>query len=192
MQFRRALVVMLYAHYEGFCKFALLQYIRAVNQVAIKCEEATSAIVAGAWARIFVEIEIGNRKSNIFSSKLPDDTRLHRFARRRDFVEQFAEFAGKVARIPEGTIDIESDLWPIVMQKNLYLLGFNHNIFSGHDNAINQLINRRNNIAHGADRNGFTAEEYGKLEFAVFEIMDDLMDIIMDAIQKERYRRQRF
>ena len=189
MQFRRALVVMLYAHYEGFCKFALLQYVRAVNRATIKCEEATFAIVAGAWEKIFVELEIGNQKASIFRNKLPDDSRLHRFARRRDFVELFTEFTGQIVRIPEDTVDTESNLWPIVIQKNLYFLGLDHTIFSKHDKTIYQLINRRNNIAHGTDRNGFTAEQYENLESTVFEIMDDLMHIIMDAIQEERYKR---
>jgi hypothetical protein len=37
MQFRRALVVMLYAHYEGFCKFALERYVRSVNDACLEC-----------------------------------------------------------------------------------------------------------------------------------------------------------
>jgi hypothetical protein len=188
MLFRRALVVMLYAHYEGFCKFALLQYVKAINRAAIKCEEASFAIVAGAWAKIFLELEMGNQKSSIFRSKLPDDSRLHRFSRRRNFVEQMAEFRGLVAQIPEDTVDTESNLWPIVMQKNLYVLGLEHTLFSEHDNTIQQLVNRRNNIAHGTDRNGFTAEQYEKLESAVFRIMDDLMQVVINAIGEERYK----
>jgi hypothetical protein len=189
MQFRRALVLMLYAHYEGFCKFALLQYLKAINRAAIRCEEATSAIVAGAWSRVFTAMEIGDRKSEIFRGSLPDDAKLHRFARRRDFVEQFSEFAKQVALVPEDTIDTESNLHPVVMQKNLYRLGLNHDVFSKHDGNILHLINRRNNIAHGADKNGLTENEYGQLESTVFKIMDDLMDIVMEAIQKESFRR---
>ena len=75
------------------------------------------------------------------------------------------------------------------MQKNLYCLGLDHAIFSEHDTIIFQLINRLNNIADGADRDGFTAEQYEKLESAVFEIMDHLMNIIIEAIQEERYKR---
>jgi RiboL-PSP-HEPN len=134
-------------------------------------------------------MEIGDRKSEIFRGSLPDDAKLHRFARRRDFVEQFSEFAKQVALVPEDTIDTESNLHPVVMQKNLYLLGLNHDVFSKHDGNILHLINRRNNIAHGADKNGLTENEYGQLESAVFKIMDDLMDIVMEAIQKESYRR---
>jgi hypothetical protein len=189
MKYRRALVVMLYAHYEGFCHFALLQYVRAVNQAAMMCEEATSAIVAGAWAKVFTAMETGDQKSSIFRSKLPDDTALHRFAHRRDFIEQFANFTKQAAQIPDDTVNTESNLWPIVMQKNLYRLGLDHDVFSHHDRTISRLIHRRNSIAHGGDHNGFTAKEYEDLESAVFKIMDDLMDIIMDAIQQEKYRR---
>jgi hypothetical protein len=107
-QFRRALVVMLYAHYEGFCHFALLQYVKEVNQAAIMCGDATPAIVAGAWSKVFTAMENGDRKSTIFRNRLPDDTQLHRFARRRDFIEQFADFAKQTTQLPEDTIDMES------------------------------------------------------------------------------------
>jgi RiboL-PSP-HEPN len=180
---------MLYAHYEGYCKFALIQYVRAVNQASIKCEDATPAIVAGAWSKVFRVIESGDQKASIFKNSLPDDAQLHRFARRRDFIEQFSDFTKQVAQISEDTIDTESNLWPIVMQKNLYLLGLNHDVFSKHNSEIRHLINRRNNIAQGADKKGLTEKEYERLESSVFKIMDDLMDIIIEVIQNERYRR---
>jgi hypothetical protein len=51
-------------------------------------------------------------------------------------------------------------------------------------------MHRRNNIAHGADRKGLTEKDYRCLETAVFKIMDDLMGLVMDARQKEQYKRQ--
>jgi hypothetical protein len=155
-----------------------------------KCgEDATYAIVAGAWSKVFTAMELGDQKSNIFRNTLPDDTQLHRFARRREFVERFVDFVGQIAQISEDTIDMESNLRPVVLQKNLYLLGLDHNAFSRHDGTISHLINRRNNIAHGADRNGLREDDYKRLEASVFKIMDDLMDLIMDALQQEQYRR---
>lgn len=188
MQFRRALVVMLYAHYEGFCKFALERYVRAVNDADIKCGEATAAVVAGSWRKIFTAIETGDQKSKVFKSRLPNDDRLHRFARRREFIEEFRDFESQVAEIPSDTIDTESNLWPIVMQKNLYLIGLDHEAFSQHDGNIRQLMHRRNNISHGLERDGLTAQKYNKIERAVFKIMDDLMTLLMDAIAMEHYK----
>jgi hypothetical protein len=189
MQFRRAIVVMLYAHYEGFCKFALIQYIKAINQSSLKCNELISEIVASAWSKVFAAIENGDPESRIFRRELPNDKRLRRFARRRDFLDQFIEFTSEIAQIPEELVDTEANLWPHIMKRNLYLLGLDCDILSKYDQNIGLLIGRRNNIAHGADRNGFTSEEYNALESVVFEVMDDLTSIIMESIKREKYRR---
>jgi len=181
------MLVMVYAHYEGFCKFALERYVKAVNDASIKCGEASAPVVAGSWSAIFSAVESGDQKSKIFKSKLPDDERLHRFARRREFVEKFRDFEELVAEVPGDTVDTESNLWPIVMQKNLYLIGLDHEAFSKHDGDISQLMRRRNNISHGLERDGLTAQKYDRIERAVCRIMDDLMTLVMDAIANELY-----
>jgi hypothetical protein len=188
MQFRRSLVVMLYAHYEGFCKFALERYVKAINAARLTCADATPAVVAGTWHQLFTAVESGDRKAKIFKSTLPHDERLHRFARRREFVEKLDELVKMPIDVPDGTVDTESNLWPIVMRKNLFLVGLDHDAFSKHDGQIQTLMNRRNNIAHGAEREGLRADDYEKLEKSVLKIMDDLMDLVMDAISKEAFR----
>jgi len=115
--YRRSLVVMLYAHYEGFCKAALLQYATHVNRANLACRDASSAIVASSWMQVFHEVENAKAKSRVFRSLLPDDTELHRFARRRHFVEQIAEFETMRAKIPDEVVDTESNLSPVVMKK---------------------------------------------------------------------------
>jgi hypothetical protein len=51
--FRRAVVVLLYAHFEGFCKFALLVYVNEVNKAQVKCHEASYALAAASLADLF-------------------------------------------------------------------------------------------------------------------------------------------
>jgi hypothetical protein len=188
--YRRSLVVMLYAHYEGFCKAALLQYVRAVNEAKLRCGEAVSAIVATSWMNIFKEIESAETKSRIFRALLPDDTQLHRLARRRHFVEQIDEFHQMPATLPDEAVDVEDNLSPIVMKKVLYRVGIDHEAFAYHDGDILFLLNRRNNISHGVERKGIEERTYEKLEKAVFQIMDDLMDLIIDAIKDEVFKRK--
>jgi len=188
--YRRSLVVMLYAHYEGFCKAALLQYVRVVNAAGLTCGDATPAIVASSWIEIFRGIENTQSKSAFFKAKLPDDTQLHRFARRREFVEQIANFERLRATIPEQAVDVEDNLSPIVMKKVLYKIGVDHDAFVLHDGDILHLLNRRNNISHGVERKGVDESSYVKLETSVFRIMDDLMDLVIGAIRSEHYRRQ--
>ena len=45
-KYRRALVPMLYAHYEGFCKVALEHYVIVVNEAGIACEAASQMFLA--------------------------------------------------------------------------------------------------------------------------------------------------
>jgi MAE_28990/MAE_18760-like HEPN len=188
--YRRSLVVMLYAHYEGFCKAALLQYVRAVNAANLRCGEAISAIVASCWMNIFKEIENAATKSRIFRALLPDDTQLHRFARRRHFVEQINEFHQMPATLLDEAVDVEDNLSPIVMKKVLYRVGINHEAFANHDGDIISLLNRRNNISHGVERKGIEEKTYENLEHMVFTIMDDLMDLVIDSIKNEIFKRK--
>src|SRR5256885_12430645 len=81
-QFRRALVLILYAHFEGFCKFALQAYAAEINRSGLKCKNATPQIAASAWADVFDALEDWDRKNRVFARALPHDEFLHKFARR--------------------------------------------------------------------------------------------------------------
>jgi hypothetical protein len=189
--YRRSLVVMLYAHYEGFCKAALLQYVRAVNDANLFCKDATTSIIATSWMNIFKEIESADVKSKIFRAQLPDDTQLHRFARRCHFVEQIDEFHQLPAKLPYEAVDTESNLSPIVMKKLLFGVGIAYDAFASHDDHISQLLNRRNHISHGIERKGIDERSYEELQRAVFQIMDGLMDLVIESIENEAFRQKR-
>src|SRR5437763_7460 len=71
---RKALVVMLYSHYEGFCKVALLIYLHAVNRAGLKCADVNDALAAAALAPLF-DMVVSGGKHSLFRRSLPDDTR---------------------------------------------------------------------------------------------------------------------
>src|SRR5205807_2364342 len=98
-ELRKSLVLVLYAHFEGFCVFALQHYLNAVNALRLPCREVTPAIVAGAWERLFNQMEKGDEKSKIFKQKLPNDAGLHRHWRRRHFVESIETFYEEAVRL---------------------------------------------------------------------------------------------
>src|SRR5206468_479036 len=104
-QFRRALILILYAHFEGFCKFALTLYVNAVNSESIACGEANYAIAAASLADLFMAIRDPERKCPEFRRQLPDETALHRFARDREFVERTADFDRRTVRIPDRVVE---------------------------------------------------------------------------------------
>ncbi len=80
-RFRRALVLLLYAHFEGFCRFALLLYVRNVNATGIKCDEANFAIAAASLSDLFKTLRNPEKKIPEFKHSLPGDVNLHQFGR---------------------------------------------------------------------------------------------------------------
>src|ERR1700677_570329 len=76
-RFRRAQLVMLYAHVEGFCKLAFLVYIKAINASEISMSSASDELVASAFSDLFHALHHGDEKGKVFAAKLPADPKLH-------------------------------------------------------------------------------------------------------------------
>lgn len=188
-RYRRALVLLLYAHYEGFCKFAFTLYATAINSSGISCGEATFAIAAASLNDMFRNLRNPQKKCDLFRRELPDDPKLHRFAREREFIERSAEVERRPVKIPDDVVDTESNLTPVVMKKNLYRLGLPHDQFELHDGEIHQLLNLRNGVSHGELKDGIEDTAYMRLRAATFSIMSGLGTAIMKALSEKAYSR---
>jgi MAE_28990/MAE_18760-like HEPN len=55
--------------------------------------------------------------------------------------------------------------------------------------VINQLLTRRNAVAHGSERAGLDEKDYTNLEQAVNLVMDELVKALTEAIAGETFRR---
>lgn len=190
-QYRRALVVMLYAHLEGFCKFAFSAYANAVNGAQIRCGDANYAIAAASLADLFEALHNSEGKCQEFKNALPEDRKLHRFAREREFLQSTVEFENRVARIPDGVVDMESNLNPNTLRKNLFRLGFKHDQFKDLDGDVSRLASWRHAIAHGRARAGVKATEYASLFEAATKVMREVSREIASAAQEGSYLRPR-
>jgi hypothetical protein len=188
-RYRRVLVLILYAHFEGFCKVALGTYVNAVNRLGVNCGEANYAIAAAGLADLFRELRDPNRKSDLFRRTLPDDAKLHRFARDREFVELTDHFGERAVNIPDYVVDTESNLTPVVLRKNLFRLGFDHDLFAHLDGDVNRLLGYRNNIAHGAAKAGMDRKTYEALRDAVIRIIHEVTALIAQSFQEKKYLR---
>jgi hypothetical protein len=188
-RYRRALVLLLYAHYEGFCKFAFILYATTINSSGISCGEASYAVAAASLNEMFRNLRNPQKKCDLFRRDLPDDAKLHQFAREREFIEQTAEVEKRPVNIPDDVVDTESNLTPIVLGKNLYRLGLPHDQFEAHDGEIHQLLNLRNGVAHGDLKDGIEEIAYMRLRAATFAIMTGLGTGIMKALAEKTYSR---
>jgi hypothetical protein len=186
-QYRRAVILVLYAHFEGFCKFGFELYRTTINSEQISCADATPAIAAAGWAQIFKELRDPTKKCADFKNSLPDDGKLHRFARDREFMERMVEFGQLPVTIPDDFVDTESNLKPVVLRKILYRLGLPHDQFEQHEGQISRLLNTRNKIAHGEDRAGVKEIEYEQLRKLVFQMMDAIKNKIIEYLRQEAF-----
>ena len=129
------------------------------------------------------------KKSKIFRRELPEDFKLHRFAREREFVERLEEVDSREVNIPDNVVDTESNLTPTVLRKNLYRLGLPHDQFDAHAPDINRLLGIRNGISHGALKAGIEEKTYEQLKTATADIMTNLSAGVMKALSDEAYVR---
>lgn len=188
-RFRRALILLLYAHFEGYCRFALVLYLQAINGEQITCGEANFALAAAALSDVFAALRDPEKRSDLFRNQLPDDRELHRFARDREFLQRTAEYEARPLNVPDKVVDTESNLWPVVLRKMLFRLGLAHDKFSHLDGEMWQLLNARNDIAHGRSKDGVDERRYLALRSAVFSIMDEVRRGVLHALLQQAYLR---
>lgn len=186
-KYRKSLVLMLYSHFEGFIKICLLSYIQYINSLQMKREVFNEKLVVSSMNREFNAYDNNDEKCKVFKKKLPEDKRLHRFYRRVNFIEELNDFKQSELFISDETIDTESNLWYIVLQKNLYKAGLPVDLFEDISGDIDGLVNRRNSIAHGTERAGVKENEYTKWEAKTYRIMEDIIKCIYHNVCHEKY-----
>jgi hypothetical protein len=185
---RKALVVMLYAHFEGVCKSIISIYVNKLNLLQLPVRDVAPSLGAASLSDVFQALRDPNRKCKEFSKQLPDDTALHRFARDLEFVEVAWQIAGRPMQIDvDQTVDTESNLKPVVLRKILYRLGLDPKMAEPWEGVINQLLNRRNDVAHGTAKSGLAEKDYTALEQAVNLVIDALVQAISQAVSNQLY-----
>lgn len=121
--YRRSLVVFLYAHFEGFFQFALTHYIKTINDQMIPCSKANTHLISATLTSVFKALRDDNAKCDFFRIDAPEDVKLHRFFRETQFIENSSSILSRIVSIETTSIDLESNLSPVVVKKNLYKLG---------------------------------------------------------------------
>jgi hypothetical protein len=190
-RFRRAQLVMLYAHAEGFCKVALLIYLKAVNDRKIRRSSACDELVASSLGELFHAIQFGDKKGKVFHTAAPADDKMLLLFRKRDFVCELDSIMDQPLAVPDAVVNMEDNLNSAVLRKSLFSLGFPLDLMEPYEENLNELVNRRNSIAHGIDDASVRATDYARLEKAVFEAMDLTVLTIIEALEQESYLKPR-
>lgn len=188
---RRAMLVMLYAHLEGFCKVALTTYVKVINRAAPTCQQVQESIAAASFEDVFHALTYGDKKGKVFASPPPGDPKLLAFSRHRDFFAELTSLMERPVNLPESVVNTEDNLGADALRRNLFRLGFSSDAMSEYYIALDELKNRRNNIAHGADDSPIKDPIFEGLRKSVFEVMDLLTLAIIEAVEHRSFLRSK-
>lgn len=189
-RFRRANILLLYSHYEGFCKFMFNLYVTTINAAGLRSRDVNFALAAASLDQVFRELRNPQGKAVEFRGIMPEDTKLQVFARDKAFLEKSSDFENRPLMIPDTVVDTESNLKPIVLRKNLFRLGFPHDALQSVEGHIHRLLLIRNEIAHGASSRVIPFSEYEELRQAAFKVMDEVKRFVISYLQSSNYLRR--
>ncbi len=160
----RAGWALLYAHYEGFCKFALTVYYDAIRSLG-KCYKDLPLKMQALALDKQMKVVRGLPTVELLSKIANFDI---------DILHKKAEF-------PD--VDTESNLWPSVLQVLLDGAEILLPSLAMHNRSIYTLVSRRNKIAHGERDNINEYSYYVQFSDVVHTLMYDLAISIDDKIK---------
>lgn len=187
--YRRATILLVYAHMEGFCQFCLLHYVRFVNQQELTCGEVSYRIAASCMKDVFHDLRYPESKTNDLDVPDAKESSLVTLAREDIFLEKISQFYEEKAQLSDKVVDLESNLKPIVLRKNLFRLGLSYSLFDDYMGDIHRLLRVRNDIAHGSRKSGIKKNEYEEMRDSGKKVMEGVKHEISQAVKESRFCR---
>ena len=184
---RRANICLIYAHIEGFIKFAFTLYITAINQLSLNCQDVIPILRAAVYLDDFKKLTNIDHKSKLFKKTFPFDSHLHRLFRQAEFFESINDYLSTKVVIKDKYINTESNVGKEVLEKLLYQVGLPHDYLSSITKILNKLKNKRNDISHGVDMSIIKERDYNEYINITFIILHELTTLIFDAYKNEKY-----
>ncbi|RLA39500.1 MAG: hypothetical protein DRR42_27105 [Gammaproteobacteria bacterium] len=167
----RSCTALLYAHYEGFCKFCWDAYLDAVEKDSSIFTEQLVEDLAILSVKKLLKSARGNLSDrglwNLAHTDLP--ARLN--------------IRPKFEVRPET----ESNLWPNLLRDNLGLIGLSSCQLEEFSTQLGSLVGKRNGIAHGERLTIKGIDEFGQFEKAALMVMHDVALTMIDSIKNRSY-----
>ena len=182
--YRKALITMLYAHFEGFCKSALRIYVRAINEEKLACSKVNECIAASSLVDLFQAIDDPNKDCDFFTIASPYKN-TKRFFRHHYFIMELNNLLKNEVNLSQEILNTDSNLKIHVLGKILYELGLSYNLFDSHIGTISNLVDRRNYYAHGENVSGIDEKSYLILFESTHTIMSELKNILFESLKNK-------
>ncbi|MEQ8998025.1 MAG: MAE_28990/MAE_18760 family HEPN-like nuclease [Coleofasciculus sp. B1-GNL1-01] len=166
----RALWAMLYAHYEGFCKFAWDLYLDELQKAGVKRKNCKDEI-----AKLSLQKQFKRLKGDLSPES------IWNFGQTgfRTMLEDNLDFQVK--------LETKSNLYPQLFKENSLKVCLSCTLVDQYEIELKGLVRRRNEIAHGQKMIIKDLNEYKKYEDAAIEVMHELAIAIVDCLDQRLY-----
>src|SRR6266478_1806320 len=174
----RAAWAMLYAHYEGFCLFALSLFLDEVKKSGARRDRCELPLILFSLEETFRKVRKG--------TPTPD---LHTFCSETFPALMSAAIEFEVDESGEFVIAGRSNLFAKHLLEHCETMCLMESCIEKNKTKLGLLVTRRNKIAHGQQEVVRDLTEYKHYEDATIEVMHDLAVAIVDAIDNKSYLR---
>jgi hypothetical protein len=169
----RALWTMLYAHYEGFCKFCWeVLLVEIEKDGCFRCN-AVEHIARLSLEKVFQEFRKDTSAIAIWS-----------------FLHTIVPGEMNKPLIFPTRLETRSNLWPQVARDNNAAVGLTTTQIDAHWAHLRALVGRRNEIAHGRKLVVESIDEYAEYEKVVMLVLHELAVSVVDTLNKRSFARQ--
>jgi hypothetical protein len=173
----RAAWAMLYAHYEGFCLFALGLFLDEVKKSGVTREQCEEPLMLFSLEETF-------RKLRKTTPTTPD---FHTFCDTTFPALMSAAIDFEVDNDGDFVIAGRSNLYGKYLLQHCETMCLVESCIDMNKTKLGLLVTRRNKIAHGKQEVVKDLTEYKQYEDAAIEVMHDLAVAIVDALDDKTY-----
>lgn len=186
--YRKMLIVMLYAYYEGYCKKALEIYAEYINSSHEKVKDVKVEIASATLHLEFKRLEDKDHHPvRLLGNVIRQDSKIQKYGRRCEFFQAYEQQMEKQVRLPDDIVDTESNLKSHVLKSLMYKLSLDYTVVDQWQGIINRLTNLRNSIAHGDIVREINKDEYDECKTAILDVMNSLKQEIITNYGNKGY-----
>lgn len=179
----RTILVMQYAHLEGFAKVSFGLYVDAINARALPMTELQPSLMAAALTREFKSLQAGSSSDDSGT----EDKLLRKARKQVAFLERLRTLgASDGLTIPDEAVSMEMNIGADVLKRTIFLLGMPEHTFNAAQlSSVEFVKNARNDIAHGSRRDRISPRMFDSHRSQCERFMADLSRIISTATSEE-------
>ncbi|MFC5752999.1 MAE_28990/MAE_18760 family HEPN-like nuclease [Actinomadura rugatobispora] len=183
----RTILVMQYAHLEGFAQNAFSLYVKAINDRQLKAKDLHPNLFACALTREFDGIRLGSGAET--ETDAEDGFLLRRAKRQVAFVDRMRSLAETILSIDADlAVSMEMNFGSDVLRRTLFRLGMPDTAVSrSHFTSLEFVRKARNDIAHGSRKERIEPGLFDAHRKKCEQFMNDLSRLISTAVDGEWY-----